>query len=273
MTSSSRAPALPAVIFVLLVVLVPLGLEQPLLNADGDPARHLTHGLYMLAHGSLIGHDPFSFTRPGAPFLGFEYGSQLLYALAFRVGGLPAVAIFAGGLVALVYGLLAGLMVRRGVDPLLAYIATAIAAALGAGHWVARPHLVSNVAVVLLLGILERDRPVPVWLLAPFFALWANLHGGFVFGWILIGVYLAGTVGMALAGSARPWPPGPGTSRSLSSSPSPRPCLTHMGPCCCSTCWGSSASDSFRTIPPSSCRRTSTTSTAGCSSAVSRWSC
>ena len=44
---------------------------------------------------------------------------------------------------------------------------------------------------------------MPVWLLAPFFALWANLHGGFVFGWILIGVYLAGTVGEWLIGRER----------------------------------------------------------------------
>jgi len=193
--ASARAPSVPAVIFVLLAILVPLGLQQPMLNADGDPARHLTHGLYMIAHRSLIHHDPFSFTRPGAPFLGFEYGSQLAYALAYRVGGLPAVAILAGLLIATAYAMLAAFLLRRGVDPLLAYATTACAAALGAGHWVARPHLFSLVAVVVLLGILERPTRIPLWIIGAMFAVWANFHGGFVFGWILIGAYVAGTAG------------------------------------------------------------------------------
>lgn len=190
----------------LLAVLVPIGLQQPLLNADGDPARHLQHGLYMLEHGGLIRQDPFSFTRPGAPFLGFEYGSQLIYALAHRIGGLPAVAILAGLLIAITYSLLAYLLLRWGVDPLLTYLTTTLAAALGAGHWVARPHLFSFMAVVLLLALLERARPAPVWVFLPFFAVWANLHGGFVMGWFLIGTYLAGSIAEWLVGGDRgPW--------------------------------------------------------------------
>src|SRR5918993_4385905 len=89
-------PSPMALIFILLALAVPLLLQKPLLNSDGDLARHLTHGRYMIEHGQLIRADPFSFTRPGASFVGFEYGSQLLYALAERVGGLPAVAVFAG---------------------------------------------------------------------------------------------------------------------------------------------------------------------------------
>jgi hypothetical protein len=82
--SSGRvaAPSIPALVFILLATLVPIALQKPMLNSDGDLARHLRHGRYMLEHGELIRADPFSFTRPGAPFIGFEYGSQLLYALA-----------------------------------------------------------------------------------------------------------------------------------------------------------------------------------------------
>jgi len=65
-------PSIPAVVFAVLAVLVPLLLQKPLLNSDGDLARHLAHGRYMLEHGGLIRADPFSFTRPGAPFVGVE---------------------------------------------------------------------------------------------------------------------------------------------------------------------------------------------------------
>ena len=191
-------PSVPAVIFILLGVLVPVVLQRPLLNSDGDLARHLAHGRYMLEHGGLIRADPFSFTRPGAPFVGFEYGSQLLYALAERVGGLPAVAILAGLLIGLTYALLTRFLLQRGVDPLLACITVGLAAALGAGHWTARPHLFSFVAVVLLLGMLEGRRARPIVACAALFVVWANLHGGFVYGWILIGVYLVGSLGELL---------------------------------------------------------------------------
>jgi len=196
-------PSIPAVIFALVAVLVPIGLQIPVLNSDGDLARHLGHGRYMLEHGGLIRNDPFSFTRPGASFVGFEYGSQLLYALAERIGGLSAVAVVAGVLIGTAYALLARLLLKLGVDPLLAYVTVAVAVVLGIGHWTARPHLFSFVAVVLLLDLLERRPRTGVPLTAALFVLWANLHGGFLYGWILIGLYLAGSVAELLWGNDR----------------------------------------------------------------------
>jgi hypothetical protein len=207
-TSSTRRPrftppSIPAVVFVLIAVLVPIGLQQPLLNSDGDLARHLRHGRYMLAHGDLIRNDPFSFTRSGEPFIGFEYGSQLLYALAERVGGLAGVAILAGVLIGVTYALLTRFLLRRGVDPLLAYLTTTLAALTGAGHWAARPHLFSFVAIIILLDLLERDSPARILAFAVLFAVWSNLHGGFVYGWTLIGIYLVGSLAELLWGDDR----------------------------------------------------------------------
>ena len=196
-------PSITAVVFVLLSVLVPLVLQRPLLNSDGDLARHLRHGRYMLEHGRLIRTDPFSFTRPGEPFLGFEYGSQLVYAAAERLGGLPAVAVLAGMVIGITYGLLTHFLRQRAVDPLLAYLTIGLAAALGAGHWTARPHLFSFVAVVVLLGILEGTVRKPGLACGVLFLVWANLHGGFIYGWILIGLYLVGSIGEMLMRPAR----------------------------------------------------------------------
>jgi hypothetical protein len=199
-------PSIPAFVFGLLALLVPIGLQTPVLNSDGDLARHLAHGRYMLEHGKLIRDDPFSFTRQGEAFVGFEYGSQLLYALAERFGGLPAVALLAGILIGAAYGLLARLLLKQGVEPLLAYVAVALAVVLGIGHWTARPHLFSFVAVVLLLGLLERRPRAAVPLTAALFAVWANVHGGFLYGWILTGLYLAGSVAEQLwSGDKAAW--------------------------------------------------------------------
>jgi fermentation-respiration switch protein FrsA (DUF1100 family) len=186
-----------------LLLLVPVLLQKPLLNSDGDLARHLRHGRHMLEQGGLIRADPFSFTRPGAPFLGFEYGSQVIYALAERVGGLPAVAVLAGLLVALTYALLTGFLLKRGVDPLLTSLTVGLSIVLGVEHWTARPHLFSFLAVVILLGLLERKSPGRVVGYAALFTVWANIHGGFVYGWILISLYLIGSLGEMVWSPAR----------------------------------------------------------------------
>src|SRR4051812_40716894 len=165
-------PSIPAVVFALLAVLVPLGLQRPLLNSDGDLARHLRHGRYMLEQGTVIRQDPFSFTRPAAPYVGFEYGSQLLYAMAERAGGLPGVALLAGVLIAATYALLGQWLLKQRVDPLLAYLTVALAAVLGVGHWTARPHLFSYLAVVLLLAMLEGRPARLVPLTSALFLLW-----------------------------------------------------------------------------------------------------
>jgi hypothetical protein len=168
-----------------------------MINADGDMLRHIRHGEHMLANGGLIHADPFSYTRGGDPFVGFEYGSQLVLALVHRAGGLAGVAIFAGLLIATAYALLGRFLLSRGVDPLLTYLTGIAAAVLGSVHWSARPHLFTLVGVMLVLPYLEspprRDsrRLGGAFLL---FALWANLHGGFVFGFVLLGIYFVGNV-------------------------------------------------------------------------------
>lgn len=185
-------PSLFDIIFVIWAVVVPIGFSSRLLNSDGDLARHLRLGELMLSRHGLLRTDVFSYTAAGKPFLAFEWGSEVAYAAAERLGGLAMVSILAGLLLALTFALLARLMIRRGGDPLLAYLISMAAAVLSAGHWLARPHLFTLLFVVVLLDLLDRDRPAPLWLYAPLFAVWANFHGGFSYGFILMGAFLAG---------------------------------------------------------------------------------
>ena len=101
-------------------------------------------------------------------------------------------AVLAGLLLALTYALVVRFLLRRGVEPLLAYLTAMAAALLGASHWVARPHLVTLLLVVVLLELVERVDRRSLWWYLPFFSLWTNLHGGFTYGLMLIGLYLVG---------------------------------------------------------------------------------
>lgn len=185
-------PSLFDIIFVIWVVVIPIGFGARLINSDGDMARHIRLGETILDQGELPRADFFSHTMAGEPFIAFEWGSGVVYALAYRAAGLPGVAVFAGLVLALTYALVARFLIRRGGDPLLAYFMSMAAAVLSAAHWLARPHLFTMLAVVLLLDLLEprgRRRLWPYFLL---FVVWTNLHGGFFYGCITIALYALG---------------------------------------------------------------------------------
>ena len=100
----------------------------------------------------------------------------------------------AGLVIALTYALLTRLLLHRGVDPLLACLTVAIAVA-------ARHRALDGPTAPLFI---PRGRPpagaaraTPTTarpLLCGSLRVWANLHGGFVYGWILITLYLIGSM-------------------------------------------------------------------------------
>jgi len=187
-------PTLPAFLFLIWALLIPLFEGDVMVNADGDPARHIRHGETILAQKDVIRADPFSFTKPGAPFVGFEYGSQILFALAHRAGGTPGMVVLTTIVIAGTLALLLAGLLRKGTDPLLAVATVLAVAVLTNIHWLARPHVFSWPITLILLAMLEAERRPPLALWAGLYMAWVNLHGAFVFGWLLMGMYLAGHI-------------------------------------------------------------------------------
>jgi hypothetical protein len=182
----------PAIVFLFWLLVTPLLLANRMLNADGDLPRHLRHGETILAARDVIRLEPFTYTRPGVEFVGMEVGSQLLYTVVHRAAGLAGVEMAASVIIASALALMAAFLLRRGADPLLAFLTSMAAAMVGMLHWVARPHVISYVFIVLLLAMLERVRPPRWWQYALLFLVWTNLHGGWVFGGLLCGIYMVG---------------------------------------------------------------------------------
>lgn len=202
-----RGLSIPGLVFAVWAPVATLIFGNRLIGGDGDPVRHVALGERILAAGNVLRTDTFSFTRSGEPFLGFEFGSEVLYALAHRAAGLAGVAVLAGLLIGFTYALLARFLIRRGADPALAYLTATAAAVLGAAHWIARPHLVTQLLTVVLLGMVDSERRVPLRWFGVLFLVWANLHGGFVFGLVLIGMFAVGHLleGVALAARPEAW--------------------------------------------------------------------
>ena len=162
---------------------------------DGDTGWHIRAGEFILDHGHVPRMDLFSYSKPGAPWFAWEWGSDIIFAVLFRTAGLKGVVLFAGVLISGISLLLLRYSLWRGADSLIASLAILLVAGASTMHYLARPHLFTLLLLPLSLWLIEKDRRRPgkqVWALVPLTALWANLHGGFVVWLVCLGLLVVG---------------------------------------------------------------------------------
>jgi hypothetical protein len=175
-----------------LLSLVPVAF-LPLSNPD--LFWHLSAARRMRETLAIPAADWLSSTRAGAPWTDFEWAVQLIFDALHRAGGLHALWLFKAAMIAAsAWILLKTLELYEADEPARA----AALAAWGAASLTRsdiRPELFSLLGFGLVFLALERRRlgrsvPGPFWC-AALFALWGNLHPGFVYGLALIGLYAA----------------------------------------------------------------------------------
>jgi hypothetical protein len=175
---------------------------------DGDLYLQLASGRFISAHG-LSTVDPFQTIAHGQPWLNQQWLTELAGYEVSRLVGVTGLTVLYAVLLATPLAFLLWLCRRKGVVMLIA-----LTALYCPGLWVIvhpRAAGFSVLAFSLLVGILttlfwRRDsRDAPAWArlrarwampaILLVFALWANLHGGFVAGLLLIAL---ATCGLAL---------------------------------------------------------------------------
>jgi hypothetical protein len=172
-----------AAIYVLLMVL------GSRLLADPDTYSHIALGRWILEHHAVPMVDPLSQTMRGAPWVAFEWLSQVAYASAYALGGWVGVVALACAAMAAAFGLLTRFLLREW-QPVPVLIAVLAALVLASPHILARPHVLALPLMVGWVASLIRavdERRAPPWQLLPMMTLWANLHGSFTFGLAMIG--------------------------------------------------------------------------------------
>ena len=159
----------------------------PALLQDSDTYWQIAVGQWILDHHAMPRVDIYSFTKAGEPWMSSSWLAQVLYATSYNLAGWTGPVVLAAGCIAATFALLTHILGRR--VPAAFAVAVAIAAlVLSKGHFLARPHvLVLPIMLAWAYGLMsasERGQAPSPWLL-PLIALWANLHGGFVFGLVL----------------------------------------------------------------------------------------
>ena len=158
-----------------------------LLN-DPDTLWHVTIGQWILDHGTVPHTDVYSFTMRGQPWNSMYWVSQVFYARAYSVFGWGGPVALAAAASAMTFALLAKLL-RRHLSDTATTVFVAVAFVLTAPHLLARPHVLALPVMVAWIGglIAAADRrTAPSYWLLPLIALWANLHGGFIFGLMMV---------------------------------------------------------------------------------------
>ncbi len=170
--------------------------------ADTDLWGHIAFGRLFLKAGP-ISHDPFNYSVPGHPWAVHEWLAELLMARTYDVGGILALKLWKFCCTALTIILLAMAAAETGAAPLLqaAVLITTAVALMPMMQF--RPQLYTFMFLAALLALLAREnyrRDAPLWLAIPMFALWANLHGGFVIGIGSLALFAGVTAVASIAG-------------------------------------------------------------------------
>ena len=179
-------------LFVLVLALLLIFILAARTPLDSDMWWHLRAGQETVQTGRPMLADNLSTTRFGAGWINHswlsEAGMYLLYAWggSLALGGITALLAVLS--MALVYFTLEGPAILRAFLLILGSVVAAVV-------WAPRPQLVSLVLMALvgyLLYLYKWKRVDRLWLLPVVFLLWANLHGGWPLGFMLIGCLIAG---------------------------------------------------------------------------------
>jgi hypothetical protein len=191
----SRLPSLTSLAFLLPMVLVYWQMGGPsALLADPNTGVHVRAGEWILSHHAIPREDVFSFTLAGHAWCDWEWLSDVLYALLFRVRGLSAIVAFHLALLCLISVILYR-TARLRVGPTMAFALICLVMATSTIHWLARPHFFTWLFLGVFGYLLERADVTGDYrlllALPAVMILWVNLHPGFVVGLLVLGVWSA----------------------------------------------------------------------------------
>lgn len=195
-------PSARDVIFLFLFWSLLAGPLSRLPLADADIGWHIRTGELILASHSLPRTDPFSSTMQGQPWFAWEWLYDLMLGILHRACGLNGVVWLCALLVSCIFVLLLSQLLGRGTSLLLGIVLMLLAEAAAVIHLYARPHIVSWLFSLLWFIALERWERAeqgtlpgwlgwlfPAWFFSVSMLLWVNLHGGWLYGIALLGIY------------------------------------------------------------------------------------
>ena len=161
--------------------------------ADPDIWWHLRNAEVFVQTHSVVRHDVYSFTAAGSRWINEAWLSELPYYFAWQWLGIRGIYLVMLVEVELILLGVFGLACLESRNVKAAFCASWLAVWLATVSFGPRTLLAGWMCLVAELFLLAqfkrgKDR---LWLLPPLFALWANLHGSWLIGMVLFGIFCA----------------------------------------------------------------------------------
>lgn len=152
---------------------------------DPDFGWHLRLGQIFTATG-IPKHDPFAYTMPSYPFIDHEWLSEVVIAFLYPIIGYVGLAVVFAAVAVLAVGMLSLRTNNKIIIPLFVLASTIVISTSGV-----RPQVISWLFIAILYIALANEAIWRRWkLTVPFlFLLWANMHGAFASGILLLGLW------------------------------------------------------------------------------------
>jgi hypothetical protein len=161
---------------------------------------HMATGRFIVETGAIPTTDQFSYTQAGEPFYNQSWLAQVLLYALHEVGGVALIVLVQAVVIALAYGLLLLLCIRRsGAIRLSVAVLLLTTMPVSFDNWNVRPQsyafpLFAAFLLILTMWRLGSSRP-RLWVLPLLMLLWVNLHGSFILGGGLIALMFVGEWG------------------------------------------------------------------------------
>jgi hypothetical protein len=194
--------AMPSVADLIFVALLSALVFTPLavrLLGDAGIGWHIRTGQQILATHAIPHTDTFSSTMGGKPWFAWEWLYDVVVGRLEATLGLNGVVWFTAVLIAAVFAWTFRLLMSRATNVLFALVLVLLAVSASTIHFLARPHVVSWLFTLAWFWILDsselgslvgnRRGPGRLWLLPLLMLVWVNVHGGFLIGFVLLGIF------------------------------------------------------------------------------------
>lgn len=189
-----------------------------------DLTYQLRAGAEILATRAIPSTDTWTFTAAGQPWVDQQWGAQVVLATVERLGSWTGLALFRALVTGVIFSALVLIARRRGLPARTTALLVLIAFVLAAPAMALRPQLLGMgcFAVVLLLVADRRAHPRGLWLVPVVVAVWANLHGSFFLGPLVLG--------LAWLEDRHDQAPAPGRTLAVGVASALAACVTPFGP-------------------------------------------
>ena len=164
---------------------------------DSDSGWHIRTGEIMLASRVLPQTDPYSFATEGQPWFAWEWGADALMGAAHRIAGLSGVALLYGFVIAAGVWLWFRLNWIAGGDFLIACALAAPMLSTANLHWLARPHVLGWIFLMLAVMAAETAPRRLTWI-GLGVMLWTNVHASFFLAPLIFALYAVGSLARPL---------------------------------------------------------------------------